>query len=240
MRQLPQRPKLPRAVTARLKTETRAISRHTDPKSEAQRRYSNARKARWFEPVVQRLGQVSGAAQRCMLCSGSEASDVEHYRPKAVFPLLAMDWENYLWACTICNRAKGDRFPPDTEPGGRLVNPMDENVWQFFFIDEFGLLTARYAVSKGDLDERASTTLRVLNLNREAVQESRQVRIRDLRGQVSEALRLYGAGDLTKGGLRQRVKEWLSQPFQPDVADYFLNGPGKSEHPFLELFQAVT
>jgi 5-methylcytosine-specific restriction endonuclease McrA len=73
-----------------------------------------------------------------MLCSGSESSDVEHFMPKALYPSQAMNWENYLWACGICNRLKGNQFP---EEGRHLINPLDENVWTFFFIDEFGLLT---------------------------------------------------------------------------------------------------
>ncbi len=239
MRKFPPRPKLPHAVERRLATETKAISKHRDPKSEAERRYSNARKAKWFQPIVKALIEVSRPARRCMFCSGNEASDVEHYRPKAVFPLQAMVWGNYLWACSVCNRGKSNHFPPDTEPGGRLINPMGENVWQFFFIDNFGLLTARYDTANGALDERAATTLRVLSLNREAVQECRQMRIRDLRERVIEALDRHDRGDLTKDALRGMVSEWRSHPFQPDVADYFLNGPGRSAAPFESLFQAI-
>ena len=213
-----------------------AITAHADPKAEAARRYGNARKAKWFKPVVKELEELSGPGQRCMFCSGSEASDVEHYRPKAVFPALAMTWLNYLWSCTPCNRSKWNRFPPDTEPGGRFVNPLDDNVWEFFFIDEFGILTPRFDQVSNTLNERAVSTRDYLELNREALQESRKIRLEDLKSQVDETLQLVSLGKINKAQIRAKISNWLKQPFQPDVADYFLNGPGKDEAPFKVLF----
>ena len=172
-----------------------------------------------------------------MFCSGSEASDVEHYRPKTVFPALAMTWLNYLWSCTPCNRGKGIHFPPDTEPGERLLNPLDDDVWAYFFIDEFGILTPRFDQASNSLDERAVSTRDFLDLNREAVQESRKMRLEDLKSQVGETLQLASLGKITKAQIRAKISKWLKQPFQPDVADYFFNGPGKEETPFKDLFE---
>ena len=241
MRQLPKRMRLPRALRKDLADETDAITAHANPPSEAERRFNNARKTKWFSPVVEKLKKLSGKGQRCMLCSGSESSDVEHYRPKkvAAFAHLAMTWENFLWSCTPCNRNKGTRFPPDTEPGGRIVNPLEENVWTFFFIDEFGILTPRYDPASGSLDQRAVTTRDFLDLNREAVQESRKMRVDDLKGQVREALKLRRLGKLTVEQLRRKVNKWRNQPFQPDVADYFFAGPGRDERPFRDLLKLI-
>lgn len=239
MRQLPRRPELPLPVRRKLQKETAAITAHPNSKAEAARRYSNARKAKWFQPVVRKLGELSGPGQRCMLCSGSEASDVEHYRPLTEFPALAMTWLNYLWSCTPCNRSKSSRFPPHTEPGGRLLNPLDDDVWEFFFIDEFGILTPRYDPISNALNERAVTTRDFLELNREGVQESRKLRLEDLKSQVSETLQLASLGKIAKTQIRAKIAKWLAQPFQPDVADYFLNGPGREDAPFKELFTLV-
>ena len=101
MRRLPPRPELPPATRKRLEQESKAIVEAANPKDEAERRYCNARKAKWFKPVVGSLGVMSGIGQRCMFCSGSEAAQIEHFRPKALFPLEAMKWENFLWACGI-------------------------------------------------------------------------------------------------------------------------------------------
>lgn len=236
MRRLPTRPELPKPVERKLHKETEAITAHADPKTEAARRYGNARKAKWFGPVVKKLKELSGPGQRCMFCSGSEASDVEHYRPKAVFPALAMTWLNYLWSCTPCNRGKLNRFPPDTELGGRFVNPLDDDVWEFFFIDEFGILTPRFDQASNALNERAVSTRDFLGLNREAVQESRKIRLDDLISQVDETLQLASLGKINKAQIRAKILNWRKQPFQPDVADYFFNGPGKEEAPFKDLF----
>ena len=239
MRRLPDRPTLPAPVAARLATETAAIKSHVNSKTEAERRFNNARKTKWFKPIVDKLAELSGSGQRCMFCSGSEASDVEHYRPKAVFPHLAMTWENYLWSCTPCNRSKSNRFPPHTEPGETFVNPLDEDVWEFFFIDEFGILTPCYDSKAGSLNQRAVTTRDFLDLNREAVQESRKIRLDDLKDQVKETLQLLSLGRINKAQVRAKVAKWRKQPFQPDVADYFFDGPGKDEKPFRDLFAVL-
>ena len=239
MRRLPKRPELPVTLGKKLRFESAAIAAHADPKAEAARRYGNARKAKWFAPVVKKLGKLSGPGQRCMFCSGSEASDVEHYRPKAVFPALSMTWLNYLWSCTPCNRGKLNRFPPDTEAGGRFLNPLDDDVWEFFFIDEFGILTPRFDPVANTLNERAVSTRDFLDLNREAVQESRKIRLEDLESQVGETLQLANLGKITKAQIRAKISKWLKQPFQPDVADYFFNGPGKEEAPFKDLFAVM-
>ncbi|MCX6879448.1 MAG: hypothetical protein NTW21_37440 [Verrucomicrobia bacterium] len=194
MRSLPKQGRLAKNLKAKLMEETDTIGKAADPKAEAERRYDNARKAQWFKPVIDKLKRLSGTGQRCMYCSGSEASDVEHYRPKAVFPLLAMTWENYLWICTPCNRHKGDRFPPFTEPGGEFVNPLQEDVWRFFFIDEFGFLSPIYDRNLGALNPQGVSTRDFIDLNREAVQQSRQARLKDLKTQVRDVIceRRYG------------------------------------------------
>lgn len=235
MRQLPARPDLPQATATRLATKKEQISAAASQKEAANRIYMSSRQAVWFTEVTNALKEMSGLGERCMLCSGSECSQVEHFRPKAVFPLEAMDWENFLWVCGICNQNKGDRFPPDTEPGERIINPVTENVWEFFFIDEFGNLTPRWRLDLENIDPRADITIRVIGLDRDALQQTRQARLHDLREKAQDALRLLANGELTVDDLRQRLNDWRSQPFQPDVADYFLHGPGSTEAPFSEL-----
>lgn len=239
MRTLPKRKPLPKEVVERLKKETAAIHSAADQKKEAEKRYGNARKAKWFEPVVKELGRLAGPGERCMFCSGSEASDVEHFRPKAVFPLLAMTWENYLWSCTPCNRGKLNRFPPDTGPGGQFINPLDENVWDFFFIDDFGLLTPRFDRQANALNVRAVTTRDFLALNRDALQISRKQRFDNLKRDVENSMNLLNLRKLTKKAAREQIEIWKSESWQPDVADYFLNGPGRMKSPFKEFLEAV-
>ena len=135
MRQLTKRPKLKAVTSQKLAAEAAKVAAAADPKADAAKRYKAARGAAWFKPVLAALGAMCGVGERCMFCSGSESSNVEHYQPKAVFPDMALTWENYLWSCIVCNAAKSDNFP--TVADQRLINPAAEKVWDFFFIDEF-------------------------------------------------------------------------------------------------------
>jgi hypothetical protein len=242
MRRLPKAKRLRKAVRTDLATKTGQIAAMpvADQKKEAERLYKNARKAAWFKPVIDQLKQQAGRGYRCMLCSGSEASDVEHYRPKGPFPLLAFTYENYLWVCTPCNRSKSTRFPPDTEPGVMMLNPIIDDVWNHFFIDKYGQLTAMYDPATGQQDARALKTEELADLNRDALQICRRDRLKDLKEKVQDTLAALRAGKISKAGAKRRVATWLRQPFQPDVADYFLLGPGRKSMPFSRLFKVIT
>ncbi|MBF0178776.1 MAG: hypothetical protein HQM03_01985 [Magnetococcales bacterium] len=123
-----------------------------------------------------------------MWCSGNESSQIEHFRPKAVFPQFAMTWENFLWSCGICNHAKGDRFPPDTEPGAPLIDPTLEDPWRFFYIDDFGCLCPVWNPDHDALDPRAANTIRILALDRDALQQTRQDRLNALKQEIEDTM----------------------------------------------------
>lgn len=237
MRKLRKRPKLSTSVTTRLERETTLIEQASDQKLEAERLYSNARQAVWFREAIDTLKKMAGRGERCMFCSGSESSDAEHFRPLSTFPTLALTWKNLLWACSICNRAKLNRFPLDADK--LLINPVEEYVWDFFFIDKFGLLTPRWNIALDAPEPRAVSTMEVVSLDRQALQETRQSRLRNLKRQVQKELAALQRGELSKQQLKKQVRAWLGEPFQSDIADYFLNGPGKSEKPFSNLFKAL-
>jgi hypothetical protein len=235
MRRLPPRPPLLARTGNRLQNEISSIAKSHDPRAEAARRYAAARGARWFEPVIAALRGLSGPGERCMFCSGSESSQVEHFWPKRDFPLRAMEWQNFLWVCGICNLNKGDRFPQAPQ----VIDPLTENVWEFCFIDEYGNLSAFWRVDVNDVDPRGDITIKTIGLDRDALQQARQSRLEDLKRQINDTLILFNAGTLNVGNLQHRLANWISQPFQPDVADYFLRGPGRSEQPFAAFLAAV-
>lgn len=172
-----------------------------------------------------------------MGCSGSEAAQVEHFRPQAKFPELALHWENLLWLCGLCNLTKGVRFNEDTAP----INPIDDEVWDHFFVDEFGHLCARWNATLDGLDPRALHTIELLGLDRQVLQEARLARLIDLRQKVRDGLQLLRDQRLTLEDLERRVLEWFEQPFQPDVADYFFEGPGRLDEaePFKQFFDTL-
>lgn len=47
---------------------------------------------------------------RCHYCEDSEANEIEHVRPKSLFPQSVFVWENFLYACGACNRPKSNRY----------------------------------------------------------------------------------------------------------------------------------
>jgi hypothetical protein len=237
MRNLGPRPELPSGLLDRLQKKTDAIVNTTDSVARrdlARKSYDASRRSAWFSPVVQVLRDLSGDGGLCMYCSSNEPSQIEHYRPLTVFPENAFQYENYLWTCDICNRQfKGERFPPNTEPGDTILNPIDDNVWDHYFLDErFGRLVKR--LSPHDLKpfSRAVSTSKIVGVERETVQKKRQHRLRRLRDCVQNAVDRYRKGSMSQSALVAELHELVAEPFQSDVADYFLCGPGKALEPF--------
>jgi len=245
MRKFSQRPELPHTTKLKLREKTEEILQspidNGSRKERAARVYKASRQTDWFQPVVNALRGLCGVGELCMYCSSNEPSQVEHFRPLSVFPERAMEYENYLWSCDICNRThKGERFPPDTEPGETILNPLDGDVWEHFFIEEqFGRLLCRVDPLTHQPLPRALVTCDVVGIDRETVQTKRTRRYRNLRRDAQRTLSEFQAGALNVLALKNEISEWLSEPFQADVADYFLNGPGRSKEPFRALLLAA-
>lgn len=240
MRRIAERPDLPANTLEVLADKTRQISESQEPLIEALRVFNSARSSAWFKPVINTLRSMSGPGGCCMFCSRSESSDVEHYRPKSVFPEYTMDWRNFLWSCAICNRNKGDQFPPHTIAGGMILNPIDDDPWNFLYLDDIGRVYACLDKNSNELHPRAISTIGLLKLNREDLLASRQIRYDDLRERVEACIAGFHEEKLTRANLETSVEKFLLYPFHSDVADYFLNGPGRSESPFRELFELLA
>lgn len=243
MRNFAPRPALPRKTQTKLQQKTKRILQEVDDarRKEARRIYEQSRQTVWFQPVIAALRSLCGQGELCMYCSSNEPSQVEHFRPISFFPELAFEYENYLWSCDICNRSyKGERFPPKTEPGAPILNPLDDNVWEYFFIEEtFGRLLPRFDLATNQYLPRAVSTCEVVGIDRETVQIKRSRRYRNLRREATRALEDFQSGRLIASDLREEVDGWRSEPFQADVADYFLNGPGRAKEPFRSVLAAI-
>jgi hypothetical protein len=72
---------------------------------ELRRHHEKAREGFWKESKPQLKVEAYG---KCAYCEAFTASvvygDVEHYRPKSVYWWLAYCYDNYLFACAICNQ----------------------------------------------------------------------------------------------------------------------------------------
>jgi uncharacterized protein (TIGR02646 family) len=139
-----------------------------------------------FREVRKTLARMCSGARRCMYCEDSVADEVEHVRPKDLYPEAVFVWGNFLYACGPCNGGKRNKFvvlvPPANvidvtrQQGSPVVPPVAGTP---MFIDprtEDGLLymqldltgTFRFvptsALNTGDY-ARAEHTIRILKLN---------------------------------------------------------------------------
>ena len=238
MRSLPPRPELPPQTLQRIESETlaiEAINGLAEQAVGATSRYNNARSSKWFRAAIDALKSMAGEGQRCMCCSGGEAAQVEHYRPKSTYPSHALLWANLLWICGVCNLTKADDFDENCQP----VNPANDYVWNYFFIDEFGNFCAKWSNATNSLNSRAVKTIQLYGLDRQTLQETRLARLNELKRFLDDSLALNAQGQLSVVDLQLRALEFHASPLQPDVGDYFLNGPGSSEHPFEMYFSTA-
>ena len=59
-----------------------------------------------FDVVKATLEQMCAGARRCAYCEDSMADEVEHVRPKDLYPEVVFAWANYVYACGPCNGPK--------------------------------------------------------------------------------------------------------------------------------------
>lgn len=64
-----------------------------------------------FREVRRLLVEHGPIDEACYYCERDRYRDIEHIRPKILFPGRAFRWSNYVFACAICNQdRKRDRF----------------------------------------------------------------------------------------------------------------------------------
>ena len=109
---------------AEYQQEIDAISDYKARVSRAKERFEslNRRGHSTFDTVKATLTQMCSGARRCCYCEDSAADEVEHIRPKSLYPELAFAWVNYLYACGPCNGPKNNRFAVFVDGTGQFTN----------------------------------------------------------------------------------------------------------------------
>lgn len=145
---------------------------------------------------------VSEAHGKCAYCESKIThvyfGDVEHIRPKSVFPAERLTMANLLLACAQCNNAKGD-FWDEALP---LINPYNDDPSGEMFA--LGFLIARRPGR-----DRARLTIEQLSLNRQALLERRRERV-ELLQPLADQYALAPEGpirDLLKQELRRQAQD---------------------------------
>ena len=140
-----------------------------------------------FDEVKRALDRMCSGAVRCVYCEDSRADEIEHVRPKSLYPNVAFAWSNYVYACGPCNGPKGSHFavfvdsatepievarrphaqivpPPHGDPA--LIDPRIEDATKLMILDLRETYLFTPLAAKGTRDrERADYTIRTLRLN---------------------------------------------------------------------------
>ena len=159
--------------------------------AEAKRKFSSRNKATnpAFRVVRQKLDEMCSGARRCAYCEDSAADEVEHVRPKDLYPEHVFCWENYVYACGPCNGPKGNKFAvfetgtgqlrlvtrdrndpvvPPVSGGDVLIDPRSEDPLDYL---ELELVETFMFLPRAGNDQHSTTrgeyTIDVLGLNRD-------------------------------------------------------------------------
>ncbi|MBV6499241.1 MAG: hypothetical protein CJBNEKGG_01693 [Prosthecobacter sp.] len=181
---------IPAAVVRYLdRRQLRADTERAAGTLDIEKTWKNARQTQKLGLVKQQLQQMAGGRQRCMYCSDSAGTDIEHFWPKSVYPERMFRWPNMLLCCTGCGRdCKGSQFPlVNGQPA--LLNPTVDDPWEFLdFSPATGILFARMAPD-GSTTMMGTETERVFQFaKRDAVTLGYQRSFRRIRKVIATAV----------------------------------------------------
>lgn len=139
-----------------------------------------------FDEVTRVLTWMSPGTRRCCYCEDARADDIEHFRPKHLYPHLTFEWANYLFACSACNsnakreqfavfdaagtiqdvtRVKGQPVVPPLPGDPVLINPRYEDPMKYLRLEFRAFhFVPQKSLSAYDM-ERARYTIDTLQLN---------------------------------------------------------------------------
>lgn len=156
---------LPVALEAQVAVRVQRLKEHLDNGEEVPKSLLDA----YRNPAVKEH-LVAEAYGKCVYCESKIThvyfGDVEHIKPKALFPAERLDISNLTLACALCNNAKGDYWD-DHLP---LLNPFTDDPSE-------ELLCLGYLLARRPGSARARLTIERLQLNRQALLERRRERI---------------------------------------------------------------
>lgn len=160
-----------------------------------------------FRIVRQMLREMCLGVCRCVYCEDSMADEVEHLKPKDLYPEVVFVWENYIYICGPCNGRKNNKFAVfiiatgqltdvTRKPGAPVVPP---ELGALVFIDprrddglrmmELELQTGWFfplGAKQSKKYQRAKFTIETLGLNRDLLCTARVGAYRHYRAHLSQ------------------------------------------------------
>lgn len=173
------------AQLAGLQSNIDALGPYPQAVAEGKRLWANKPTA-LFERIRGTLENMCSGNIRCIYCEDSRGDEIEHMRPKDLYPETVFAWDNYVLACGLCNGPKNNHFAVisagtgqlvdvtrkpkaavEVPTGGQaaLINPRTEDPLTYLWLD---FATWRYVPNHDagvDL-LRAQYTIEVLRLNK--------------------------------------------------------------------------
>lgn len=188
-----------------------------------------------FRQIKQQLASMCNGNRRCAYCEDSWADEIEHIRPKDLYPDQAFRWANYVLACGPCNGPKNNQFGVLRPPANALfeinrkpkdpvvppvagtyalIDPRVEDPVPLLWLD---FLSGRYVPNAEDKNSaqwiRAEYTIKVLRLN------DRDDLVRGRRAAYSgfeSRLKMWGqdAAQWDAGQRRKFVEDFQAERYQ--------------------------
>ena len=187
--------------------------------AEKQWKRRNTKQNPAFRTVRKTLETLCCGQKRCGYCENSAADEIDHVRPKSFYPDAAFVWENYVYACGLCNgaklsqfalftgtkrdftelrRGKNDALVPPPTGEDVFIHPRWENPLDFFTLD---LRDTFEFIPLYEEDEdpvawrRADYTISVLKLNtHDYLVKARRTAYQDFRARLREYIAERNAG----------------------------------------------
>lgn len=117
--------------------------------------------------VVGTLEAMNAGSGRCFYCQLDRGNAIEHYEPIDKDPDKAFDWDNYLWACNVCNSSeKGKDFPKHSDGRSLLLNPVEKDPYDYLPLNREGFYLEFDKNHPEEFHREVNNaTLKVLGLN---------------------------------------------------------------------------
>ncbi len=143
------------------------------------------------DEVRKALEQSSNGKCAFCECIPSEGGNVEieHFKPKSIYPNLTFEWLNFLPSCRKCNGAK-DNHDTGLEP---IINPYDIDPKGIFYFDDIEIKAidgANRDIAEKTIDVCGLNTVRLWKPRAEIL-----VSLRILSKSIEEALQEYSLAE---------------------------------------------
>ena len=100
----------------------------------------------------------------CAYCEQYTSGEVDHFRPKSLFPKEVYDWSNWVFSCRPCNQAKGENWPTGGYVDPCALGSSDRPEHYFDFSLRLGRITLRAGLSNVE-KSKARNMIKDLKLN---------------------------------------------------------------------------